>query len=265
MLCAIRRSACVFCPTIRAIACLTRARSAVNGVAGAPTPMPATATRSDGSRRSMKALAALAIADRAAEADVRLIDGDDDQAAAGRALVRAVAVGRRPAARRARLGDRAAPTPPSRPAAALPSIRTMKSAGVRSVIGLPLSSTTVTSSDVTSTDDWKLGFGGGCCCCADRTGTAEHAESAEENQQESFSALLSAVSAISAVSDQSFARQRAVALPRAHVVVTVDVDLDLPPRVVARRVGRLVAEQILVRQLVEQIGERARAARRCCR
>src|SRR5215216_1936351 len=45
-----------------------------------------------------------------------------------------------------------------------PSIRTRKSAGVRPGTGLPLSSTTVTSSDVTSTDDWKLGFAG---CCAD--------------------------------------------------------------------------------------------------
>src|SRR6185436_4674712 len=45
-----------------------------------------------------------------------------------------------------------------------PSIRTRKSAGVRPRTGFPLSSTTVTSSDVTSTDDWKLGLGGGCCC-----------------------------------------------------------------------------------------------------
>jgi hypothetical protein len=45
---------------------------------------------------------------------------------------------------------------------ALPSILTTKSAGVRPASGLPRSSTTVTSSDVTSTDDWKLG-GGGCC------------------------------------------------------------------------------------------------------
>src|SRR5436189_71640 len=37
--------------------------------------------------------------------------------------------------------------------------------------------------------------------------------------------------------------------------MTVDVDLDLAPLVVALRVARLVAEQILVRQLVEQIGE----------
>ena len=51
-----------FCPTIRASACLIRARSAVNGVDGAPTPNPATATRSDGASRSMNALAALLIA-----------------------------------------------------------------------------------------------------------------------------------------------------------------------------------------------------------
>ena len=100
----------VFCPTIRAIACLIRARSAVNGVDGAPRPMPATATRSDGASRSMNALAALRDRHRAAEADVRLIDGDHDQPAAGRALVGAVAVGRR----RRRRGCRrrsAAPTP----------------------------------------------------------------------------------------------------------------------------------------------------------
>ena len=39
-----------------------RARSVVNGVAGAPVPIPATAMRSAGCRRSTKALAALAIA-----------------------------------------------------------------------------------------------------------------------------------------------------------------------------------------------------------
>ena len=61
MLCVVLNSG-VFWPTIREIACLTRARSDVKAVAGAPKPMPATATRSDGVSLSMNALAALLIA-----------------------------------------------------------------------------------------------------------------------------------------------------------------------------------------------------------
>src|SRR6185436_13823984 len=51
-------------------------------------------------------------------------------------------------------------------------------------------------------------------------------------------------------------RQRAVPLPRADLAMAVDVDLDLPPGVVALRVGRLIPEQVLVRELVEQLAER---------
>ena len=52
----------IFCPTMREIAFLTRRRSAVNGVAGAPVPMPATATRSDGASLSMNPSAARTMA-----------------------------------------------------------------------------------------------------------------------------------------------------------------------------------------------------------
>ena len=48
-----------------------------------------------------------------------------------------------------------------------PSIRTTKSAGERLVIGLPVPSTTDTSSDATSTDDRNRG--GSCGCCSAET------------------------------------------------------------------------------------------------
>ena len=51
-----------FCPTIRRMASFTRSRSAVNGVAGLPTPSPIAAMRSDGSRWSTNAAAALVTA-----------------------------------------------------------------------------------------------------------------------------------------------------------------------------------------------------------
>ena len=59
----IRLRCVVFCPTIREIACLMRARSVVNGVAGARRRR-SRRRRCDrtGCSRSMKALAALAIA-----------------------------------------------------------------------------------------------------------------------------------------------------------------------------------------------------------
>ena len=47
---------------MRAIARFTRSRSGVNVVDGAPMPNPATATRSDGARRSMNPLAAFTMA-----------------------------------------------------------------------------------------------------------------------------------------------------------------------------------------------------------
>src|SRR4029077_10097169 len=67
---------------------------------------------------------------------------------------------------------------------ALPSIFTAKSAGASVVICLPLASKPVTSSEVTSTDDWKLGFGGGgCCACADRKkpGRTQRTQSKNQN------------------------------------------------------------------------------------
>src|SRR5215210_2314081 len=54
----------------------------------------------------------------------------------------------------------------------------------------------------------------------------------------------------------SLPRQRAVALPRAHVAMAIDVDFDLAPLVIAFAVVRLIAEQVLIRQLVEELGER---------
>ena len=50
------------CPAIRPIASLTRWRSAMNGVAGPPSPRLTAATRSLGDNRSMKALAAASTA-----------------------------------------------------------------------------------------------------------------------------------------------------------------------------------------------------------
>jgi hypothetical protein len=47
-----------------------------------------------------------------------------------------------------------------------PSILTLKSAGVRSAMGLPLPSTTVTSSDVTSTEARKVVCGVCAGVCA---------------------------------------------------------------------------------------------------
>src|SRR5919197_2370086 len=55
----------------------------------------------------------------------------------------------------------------------------------------------------------------------------------------------------------SFRCRHAVSLPGPHLVVTVDVHSNPPPDVVALVVGRRIAEQILVRQLVEQIAEGA--------
>ncbi len=89
--------AAIFCPTIRAIACLTRSRSEVNG---GRRRADADAGDRDAVRRQQaidERVGRLGDRHRAAEADVRLIDGDDDQAPAGGALVGAVAVGRRPA------------------------------------------------------------------------------------------------------------------------------------------------------------------------
>src|SRR5262245_11131585 len=50
-------------------------------------------------------------------------------------------------------------------------------------------------------------------------------------------------------------RRHAISLPRADVVMAVHVHLDPPPLLVARRIGRRISEQVLVRQLVEQIGK----------
>src|SRR5712692_3467847 len=60
-----------------------------------------------------------------------------------------------------------------------PSMRTVKSAGVRFASGFPRSSTTLTSSEVTSIDAWKLGFGG--CCCADTKKEPQRTQRAERN------------------------------------------------------------------------------------
>ena len=85
------------------MACFTRSRSAVNGVEVEPGPMPTAAIRSDGCSRSMNPLTVRRNADRSAEADVRLIDDEQNQPPAGDVLVRGVARRRR---RRLGLGRR---------------------------------------------------------------------------------------------------------------------------------------------------------------
>ena len=114
-------------------------------------PKPATATRSEGARRSMNALAALAIA----SAPPNLMFG----------WSMAMTIRRPPVALSLVLypsGGNATVAPAGSAARGihsavttrrvLPSTRTTKSAGVRLATGLPRSSTTVTSSEVTSTD-----------------------------------------------------------------------------------------------------------------
>src|SRR5436190_512420 len=53
-----------------------------------------------------------------------------------------------------------------------------------------------------------------------------------------------------------FRRDRPVPLARAHARLAVHADRNLAKRLVTLRIGRLVAEQVLIRQLLEQIGER---------
>ena len=141
-----------FCPAIRPIVCLTRARSAVNDVAGAPVPKLATAMRSAGTSRSMNALAARAMPiappnrmfgsstamtiSRPAVAFSFEVKPSGGGAAAGAAA--GAATSDTHSALTTRRGE--------------PSMRTVKSAGVRVVIGCPRSSTTPTSSEVTSTE-----------------------------------------------------------------------------------------------------------------
>ena len=188
MLCVGRRAprAC-FWPTIRAIACLTRSRSAVNGVAGAPRPKPATATRSDGDRRSMNALAAWRSPSRRRSG-----------CSAGRRRSRSA--GRRSRFRSccSRPAAAAAAAPPARaPSGTHSAVTTRRGVAVdpdgevgrrqirRSACrGRRRRST---SSDVTSTDDWKLGFGGGCCAAPTRAEPAETAQHAERRTQRRLS------------------------------------------------------------------------------
>src|SRR5205807_2015429 len=50
--------------------------------------------------------------------------------------------------------------------------------------------------------------------------------------------------------------RRAISLSRSNIVMAVHIDLDAPPHIVVFRVGGFVAEEILIRELVEQIRER---------
>src|SRR5438105_1841147 len=127
-----------------------------------------------------------------------------------------------------------------------PSMRTLKSAGVRFEIGRPRSSTTVASSDVTSTEAWKLGFGG--CGWAWATAVRSPAATTKPRKRDG------PISAFTFV--RSLARKSTVALARTDLAMSVDVHFDPPPLIVALRVGRLIAEQVLVRELVEEIGKR---------
>src|SRR3989442_1513694 len=167
--------------------CLTRARSAVNTVAGAPVPKPATAMRSEGDSRSMNAFAARAM-------------------------------------------------PIARPQPTTLNAKIAKPAKVFLLCGL-------------------------CGLCVPSTRqpawpTTSNAELAESAEIVLFCGFCGFCVDRSFGISRSFHYRHTIALPRANIVLTVDVDLDPPPRIVAGAVGRHVPEQILIPQLVEQIGER---------
>src|SRR5205823_10757389 len=54
----------------------------------------------------------------------------------------------------------------------------------------------------------------------------------------------------------SFVRRRPITLTRANPAVPLHLDLDRAPRIIPLRVRRRIPEEVLVRQLVEQVLER---------
>src|SRR2546421_6914538 len=119
-----------------------------------------------------------------------------------------------------------------------PSTRTVKSAAMRSRIGCPLSSTTVTSTGSASTPARKLGV-----CASWACGTRETLKRMTRRTEVVLTCYV------------SLRRDRTISLPGADAALSVDPQRDLPEHVVALRVGRFVSEQVLVRQLFEQVGE----------
>ena len=148
---------------MRAMACFTRARSAVKAVAGAPVPKLATAMRSEGKSRSMKPFAARAMP----RAPPNRMFGSSTATTMRRPPV-ACSLVVKPSGGGGAAGTLAGGVTSDTHSAlttrrGLPSMRTLKSAGVSVVTGLPRSSTTVTSIEVSSTPVWKRGgCGDGC-------------------------------------------------------------------------------------------------------
>src|SRR2546423_13467402 len=105
-------------------------------------------------------------------------------------------------------------------------MRTLKSRTMRSRIGSPRSLTTVTSIGSASTPERKLGAVRGVSC-------ARPAPAAR-----------TAIAATAGMRVRILFRgDRAVALPRAHATLAVNLHGNLPERVVALGIGRLVPKQ----------------------